>query len=306
MSAKSKNTAGQPYLIRVANYMVKGEEWTDLSGGGRIRNRIRVRLGGFDFQIIRTPESFNLTVAEAKGRFCYTTDIVFDNIRPDQRKRVDALVDEVTELLSFATMSQVVRFGDEYGTGSSQQAVKGLTLYFRPTLGATHGAEVKRFLELTWPVYHRMRKKRKLNVVIDYVVTTELPHLPVEVEMLMSFVTLECLKSTYAKQAGYRFVAPAWRKMSIPPKANPKNEPKAGFEKLLHEMMKAVKMRKSLKRIVQLRNHIIHNGISPRPLKSQIKGCFDSKEIIREYLLRLLGFKGRYSRFNDMSVHEIK
>jgi hypothetical protein len=306
MNAQIKKLAGQPYRILVANYMVKGEEWTEFPDGRRIRNRIRLRLGGFDFQIIRTPENFDLQIKDAKGHFCYTTDILFDNIRPDQRKRIDIIVDEVTELLSFATMSQVVRFGDEYGGGSSRQSVKGLTLYFRPTLGATHGAEVKRFLELTWPVYHRMRKKRKLNVVIDYVVTTELPHLPVEVEMLMSFVTLECLKSTYAKQAGYKFVAPAWRKMSIPPKANPKNEPKAGFEKLLHEMMKAVKMRKSLKRIVQLRNHIIHNGISPRPLKSQIKGCFDAKEIIREYLLRLLGFKGQYSRFNDMSLHTIK
>jgi len=306
MSAKAKQVGGQPYRILVANYMVKGEEWTDLPVGGRIRNRIRVRLGGFDFQIIRTPENFNLTVAEAKGRFCYTTDIVFDNIRPNQRQRVDALVDEVTELLSFATMSQVVRFGDEYGTGSSRQAVKGLTLYFRPTLGATHGAEVKRFLELTWPAYHRLRRKRKLNIVVDYVVTTELPHLPIEVEMLMSFVTLECLKSSYAKQAGYKFVAPAWRKISIPPKANPKAEPKLVFEKLLHEMMKKVKMRKSLKRIVQLRNHIIHNGVSPRPFKSQMKGCFDAKEIIREYLLRLLGFKGQYSRFNDMSLHTLK
>ena len=306
MSAKAKKVGEQPYRIMVANYMVKGEEWTDLPAGGRIRNRICVRLAGFDFQIIRTPENFNLTIAEAKGHFCYTTDIVFDNISPDQRERVDALVDEVTELLSFATMSQVVRFGDEYGTGSSRQAVKGLTLYFRPTLGATHGAEVKRFLELTWPAYHRLRRKRMLNVVVDYVVTTELPHLPVELEILMAFVTLECLKSTYAKQAGYKFIAPAWRKLSTPPKPNPKNEPTVGFEKLVCEMLKAVGMRKSLKRIIGLRNHIVHNGVSPRPLKSQIKAGFYTKEIIREYLLRLLGFKGQYSRFNDMSLHTLK
>jgi hypothetical protein len=306
MAARAKKPGGQLYRILVANYLVKGEEWTELPDGSRIRNRVCVRLGGFDIEIVRTPESFNLTTADAKHRFNYTTDILVHNVRPDQKKRVDALIDEVTELLSFATMSQVVRFGDEYGTRSSRQEVKGLTLYFRPTLGATHGAEVKRFLEMTWPAYHRLRRKRMLNVVIDYVVTTELPHLPVEVEMLMSFVTLECLKSTYAKEAGYKFVAPAWRKISAPPKANPKSEPMVGFEDLLHEMMRAVKMRKSLKRIVQLRNHIIHNGVSPRPLRSQMKGCFDAKEIIREYLLRLLGFKGQYSRFNDMKIRTIK
>jgi hypothetical protein len=158
MSAKTVKPSGQAYRILVANYMVKGEEWTELPGGGRIRNRLRVRLGGFDFEIIRTPESFDLQIKDAKGQFCYTTDILIADVRPDQRKRVDAIIDEITELLSFATMSQVVRFGDEFAGGSSRQSVKGLTLYFRPTLGATHGAEVKRFLELTWPAYHRLRK----------------------------------------------------------------------------------------------------------------------------------------------------
>jgi hypothetical protein len=143
-------------------------------------------------------------------------------------------------------------------------------------------------------------------VVVDYIVTTELPHLPVEVEMLMSFVTLECLKSTYAKDVGYKFVAPAWRKISTPPKPNPKKEPALGFEDLLKEMLGSVKMRKSLKRIIQLRNHIIHNGVSPRPLKSQTKGCFDAKELIREYFLRLLAFKGPYHRYDNLAVRIIK
>jgi hypothetical protein len=305
MSATGNMPGGKPYRINVANYLVKGEDFSELPGGRRIRNRLSLRLGGFDFEIIRNPETFDLQIGDAKERFCYTTDIVFPNVRPDQKRRVDTLVDEVTELLSFATMSQVVRFGHIYGSQVSRQSVKGLTLYFRPTLGPTHGAEIRRFLKLTWPTYHRLRKKRKLNVVVDYIVTTELPHLPLEVEMLMSFVTLECLKSTYAKQVGYKFVAPAWRRISVPPRLDPRREPQLSFETLLKEMLGSMRMRKSLKRIIQLRNHIIHHGVSPRPLNSQFKGCFDAKELIREYLLRLLNFKGSYRRYNDMSIRTI-
>jgi hypothetical protein len=305
MSGQRQESIGREYRIFVANYLVKGEDFTLLPDGVRIRNITRLRLGGFDLELIRTPESFNLTVGEAKNRFDYTMDILVPNVTPDQRPKVDALVDEVTELLSFATMSQVCRFGHRYGASVSQQTVNRVTLYFRPTLGPTHGADIKRFLEMTWPTYHRLRKKRLLNVVLDYVVTTELPILPIEFGMLSTFVTVECLKSTYARRTGYKFIAPAWRRISTPPNPNPRREPQIGFEEMLREMLRSVRMRKSLKRIVGLRNHIVHNGVSPRPLQSQIQGCFEAKEIIREYVLRLIGYHGPYRRYTDLTEQTI-
>lgn len=305
-SMKRARTAGCDYRFLVANFLVRGEEWTELPDKKRIRNRVSLKLGGYDIDIIRTPESFDLTIAKAKGTFAYTTDIVVHNVRPSQRRHVEQLVDEIAELLSFATMSQVVRFGGDYNGKISRQSVSGQTLYFRPALGASHGAQIKDFLVRTWPTYHRLRKRRMLNIVIAYVVTAELSHQPVEVRMLLGFVALENLKSTYAREAGYKFVKSAWRRISTPPKSNPAKEPIAGFEDLLREMMMAVKMKRSLKRIVQLRNQIVHNGVSPRPIQSQIKGYFDTQDLAREYLLRLLGFKGTFYGYNNMDSRTLK
>lgn len=155
------------YRIFIANYLVKGETFTELPGGRSIRNKTSLKLGGFHWDILRTAASFDLQVAQARGHFNYTTDLLVHDVRPEQRARVDALIDEVTELLSFATMSQVVRFGHEYGIERSRQSVNRITLHFRPTLGPAHGKEIREFLESTWRTYHRLRKKRKLNIVID-------------------------------------------------------------------------------------------------------------------------------------------
>jgi hypothetical protein len=65
---------------------------------------------------------------------------------------------------------------------------------------------IKSFIEQTFPAFCRLKKKRKLAAVFDYLVQAERPSQPTEIRLLLAFVTLEGLKDTYARQAGISYV----------------------------------------------------------------------------------------------------
>ncbi len=290
------------YRAYIANLLVQGEERTNLPNGGWIRNRTRFRLGGFDFELLRTPESFSRPVSEMKGEFHYTHDLIVEDVPRDDLPKVERIVGEVAELLSFGTLSHVVKFALHYDGATSRRAVRGTALYFRPAF--TQGDEIRQLLTLAWPMYRKLRRRRKLHVVIDYLVTGETGQ-PLEVKLLVVSAVLECLKSTYAAQAGYKYHKPAWRRISSPPRANPRNEPKASFEDLLKEMFRKVGMRRPLRRLIQLRNDIVHNGVSGRPYEAQFATYDYAQELVREYLLRLLGFRGSYYSYSGRTMRTI-
>jgi hypothetical protein len=282
--------------------MVQGEERTTLPSGAWIRSRTRFRLGGFDFELLRTPESFSTRPSEMKGGFHYTHDLSVADVRPSDLKRVERIVEEITELLSFGTLSHVVKFSQQYPEATYRRSVRGVSLYFRPAF--TEGDEIRRLLELTWPLYRKLRRRRKLNVVIDYLVTAESGQ-PLEVQLLIASAVLECLKSTYAAVAGYKYIKPAWRKLSVPPKVNPKKEPLLSFEELLREMLAKVHIRRPLRRLIQLRNDIVHNGVTGRPYDSQYASYENSQELVREYMLRLLGYTGKFYSYSKRTMKTI-
>jgi len=279
----SDRAAGSTYRAFVANCFFTGEQWSPTIGGARILNKITLKLGRYHIEIVRNPENFSLSPSDARGGFHHTCDILVHGVTATTLQRAKALVNEIAELLSFATMSQVAPFGSEFSGSISRQSVRGLTLYFRPAI-EQRGTELRRFLEQTWPHYHRLRLRRKLHIVFDYLVTSCTPEQPLEVKLLLSFVALESLKSTYARCAGYTFIKSRWRR----------NQTSAGFETLVREMIGQFNMRRSLAAIIKLRNQIVHHGMSRRPFNSQETTHFDTMDLIREYLLRLLQFKGAY------------
>ncbi len=57
-----------------------------------------------------------------------------------------------------------------------------------------------------------------------------------------------------------------------------------------------------LKSVVNLRNDIIHTALSERSYDEQYKTYTDCRNLIAEYLLRLLGFKGSFNLFNESGI----
>lgn len=75
------------------------------------------------------------------------------------------------------------------------------------------------------------------------------------------------------------------------------------FEDLLRDMMKGVGMRRGVRRIIDLRNDLIHSSTSALPVKSQWLRYETAMRLSQEYLLRLLGYRGYYRAYGGPVRH---
>ena len=206
----------------------------------------------------------------------------------------ESIVDDVCRLLAFAAISQVVPFEYRMGRHVKRISVSGQSWQFRPVISIIDGDITASYLEKVWPIYRKEKRRRKLAEVIEMLTFAELPLQPLEIRLAQIFIILENLKGTYARARGYPFVKGRFRRASSPPKTDPSKERTWSFEELLTEMLNEVKMKPRLRRVIQLRNEIIHFGLSRKPYESLIKQYDSCQDIVREYLLRFLGYDGLY------------
>lgn len=121
---------------------------------------------------------------------------------------------------------------------------------------------IKYFVEKCWNTYIELREKRELKVVI---------------EMLVSIPFI-----------GRCFYRDSSKKESL------------GFKKLLEEMFKECGINDDLTNVVNLRNDIIHQGLSEIPFEEQKNILLFCRELIIEYFIRLVGCAGMFSSFEEI------
>jgi len=206
----------------------------------------------------------------------------------------ESIVNDICRLLTFAAISQVVPFEYRMGRHVRRISVSGQSWQFRPVISITDGDLTASYLEKVWPIYRKEKRRRKIAEVIEMLTFAELPLQPLEIRLAQIFIILENLKGTYARARGYPFVKGRFRRASTPSKTDPNKERPWSFEKLLAEMLNDVKMKPRLHRVIQLRNEIIHFGLSRKPYESLIKHYDSCQDIVREYLLRFLRYDGFY------------
>jgi len=125
-------------------------------------------------------------------------------------------------------------------------------------------------------------------------VLAETRSLPLELKLATMFILLENLKSSFAKEQGYAFRKGYYRKSS---------GDVWSFEALLSEMFGRVGMSSlDLSAIVDLRNEIIHSGISQTSFEHQFDIYENCQDLIREYLLRLLGYTGEFLLYSGSGM----
>lgn len=274
----------------VANCLAGGHTLTR-DGQHVTRDKIEPSCDGKTLIIKQRREVAIAQYRDLLGTFAATTEIVIPNVAATDVDRTLAMVDRVCWLLSFAGLSRVVRYGETYPDGSRQSShhtAFGTAEFFRPTLDIRDGRLIQSFIEQTYPAFKRLEKRRKLPVVIDYLLQAERPSQPTECKLLFAFVLLENLKDTFARAKGIPYVKGFFRKGAGPKAA------KYSFEELLHLMLAEVGMKRGLKRVVRLRNEIVHSGLSRRPHSKNWAMYEKIHDILREYLLRLLGYRGQY------------
>lgn len=278
------------FIASLVNYFGLGSERKHNPDGSWCLSLIKLRLGKHDV-VLEQDESVISMRDRPKGMM-HTTILKISGVKTYTEG--EKVVHDICLLLSLASMSQVRAYHYEFEDKIRNVSVVGEAMHFRPLIETNNGENIKKFLELSWPTYRKLKRRRKLAEVVDMLTTCELPILPLEVQLGQIFIILENLKSTYARYSKIPFVGGFYRELSDPPKANPKKERKLSFEVLLQGMLRSVGMRVRLKRMVNLRNEIIHFGLSRKPYESLRINYDFCHDIVREYLLRLLGYKGEY------------
>jgi len=154
------------------------------------------------------------------------------------------------------------------------------------------------FLEQTWSTFHALKASRQLDIVFDYFVLSQLNRQPIELQLLISFVLLENLKSTFAQEQGYPFED---GKFKSRPGGN-----ELPFKELLKRMLEAVGMMPDLSKIIRLRNEIVHSGITQLPAQERAEIWRFTQDVIREYLVRLLNYQGDYFLYRQrVAFHHV-
>jgi hypothetical protein len=142
-----------------------------------------------------------------------------------------------------------------------------------------------------------------LNVVIELFNLAENHEQPIELRLATIFILLENLKATYATQKKYHRDNATYYK-TLKDKENRKKG--LGFKKILREMFSCIGMKdetlSDLNSVVILRNDIIHTALSEKTFNEQYKIYTDCRNLIAEYLLRLLVFKGSFNLFNERGI----
>lgn len=267
-------------------------------GTSYIRDTVEFHCGGQIFVLKQKPNVVTGQMSDFRGRFCETSEILVRNVQPSDVQKTLQAIDRICWLLSFAGLSRVLCYGHDYPDGGSNQsrhAVIGTAEFFRPTLEIRDGALVKSFIEQTYPNFVRLEKSRKVNVVVDYLLQAERHGQPTECRLIFAFVLLENLKDTFARSKSIPYLKGFFRKDSRP------NGPKYSFEELLELMFREVRMRRGLKRILKLRNELIHSGLSRKSHHQKWTMYEKIHDLLREYILRLLGYHGNYLTYMSAS-----
>lgn len=283
------------YVALLTNCLIAGEEVEDDGNGSKVRSLIRLSLERWDVEIHQRPELIVGPVwSTLRGQNKVTTTATVRAVSPADELAVDQLVQELAELLMFATGSEVGVHGRDYAGGnpsSRRQSVMGEANDLHPVIKTRDGFAVREYLGRVHAGYKAHRSSRKLPEVFHYLSIAGRASLPMEPKLAMLFIVLEQLKHSFALASNYRFIDGYFYLPGAP--GAPKGK-RQGFKALLIAMFNVVGMAPSVDAIIDLRNEILHSGLSALSIMQQAEEEEKLQAIVREYLLRLIGYCGSY------------
>jgi len=280
----------------VANCLMGGDAITETPKKW-IRDLVIFECEGRSIQFRQKPEVINGNLDQFIGRCAETTEVIVANVSDADVVGVKLAIERICWLLSFVSGCRVICYEHEYPNGSGLMhfsAASGVAQHFRPVLNIRDGKQVKAFVEQTYDNYACLEQSRKLNVVIDYLAQAEAPGQLLEIRSVLVFVALESLKHTFAHSEGILYADGAFRKPTWTPGKRGHNY---GFMELVKMMLGKVNMTCDLTSAYALRNDLIHSGLSSESFNRQRELYEDVHDLNREYMLRLLGYRGRYSPY---------
>ena len=259
----------------VMNSKVQGESFSEEVDGKVVRDTSVFTCEGQRFVLQTKPEQ--------------RAEILVENVGPQQVTATMEAIELICWLLAFATQSQVACYGHNYPDCTPHKLLNSI---HRPGQEADHvinpadGAAIRKFVDQTYPQFKALESARSLKVVIDYMLQAARPGLPMECKLVFLSVLLENLKHTYGTHLQYAIKGGKF--------VDPVTKARLGFQDMMNLMFSAVGMAPGLQPLVDLRNEVLHTGVASLTHAQQKLQYDAATDLIREYLLRLLGFKGNF------------
>ena len=259
----------------VMNSKVQGESFSEEVDGKVVRDTSVFTCEGQRFVLQTKPEQ--------------RAEILVENVGPHQLTATMEAIERICWLLAFATQSQVACYGHNYPDCTPHKLLNSI---HRPGQEADHvinpadGAAIRKFVDQTYPQFKALESARSLKVVIDYMLQAARPGLPMECKLVFLSVLLENLKHTYGTHLQYAIKGGKF--------VDPVTKARLGFQDMMNLMFSAVGMAPGLQPLVDLRNEVLHTGVASLTHAQQKLQYDAATDLIREYLLRLLGFKGNF------------
>jgi hypothetical protein len=273
------------YLGYVGNFTVAGAEMTKNPDGCLLRDVVRFNADGIELIFRQLPEVIkDYSRNQPRGRFVDTSRVTVINVGAEELDQVHSIVRRVAELLSFSTESRVCFYGHDYPAGGNigeRHTVIGTVQHWRPPFQTAN--EIKQFVDACYPRYIALRESRKLNIVTDYIYHCAMRNLALEGSLTLTFVLLENLRHTF---------------VAAKPAVNGVPASKGTLFNDLTEMFAEFGMTPDVRRIVDTRNELIHEGVLTTAGDHNWEAFELCQTEIREYFLRLLGYTGPYMGYD--------
>lgn len=260
----------------VMNSKVQGESFSEEVDGKGIRDTSVFTCEGQRFILQTKPEQL--------------AEILVENVAPERVPATMEAIERICWLLALATQSQVACYGHNYPDGSPHKVLNSIHRPGQnadPVIDPADGAAIRKFVNQAYAQFKALGSARSLSVVIDYMLQAARPGLPMECKLVFLSVLLENLKHTYGTQQQYAFRSGKF--------IDPATNASLSFKNMMTRMFGAEGMTPSLKPLVDLRNEVLHTGVASLTHAQQKIQYDAATDLIREYLLRLLGFKGNFN-----------
>jgi len=266
-------------------------------------NNISFDLGGYSNVLVcRISKS---GIAEARWKNVITADVYVEGVEDDQAQ-VKKHAQVIATLLSFALdshccLTSMQEIGNDYSTRNIPS--RGSFIQLNPVIDADDSDALKVFLSTSYSGYNELHETRSLNVVIELFNLAENQQ-PMELKLATAFILLENLKATYAKVKGYCKKGSSYYKSEENMESD---QNYLDFKRILKDMFNSQEMtgkplKNSIYHIVELRKEIIHTGLSELHSDKQCEIYADCRNLIAEYILRLLSFKGSFNLYNGSGI----
>lgn len=298
------------FRAKIVNLIGYGEKVTMRRDGSWARDKYCLNLDGHYVVIKQRKRVLNIKKNSVRGQMVDSSSITVSKIKSFE-DGVE-LVDDLCWLLSFATQSSVAAYEFTYGSRKKQRSIMASYNAWRPPFGSGIG-KLSDFVTQAWPNYQKFKRNRPLSALIHMIDASDLSGALLESKITSSMQCLESIKSYFALTEGARFGI-------VEDKTGKFLDARGreiSFGELLRRTLADVGMPlpPSFEKIKRLRNALVHRGFI-RETDNVTRYIFgslsagemhaamfevmeDVQDILREYMLRLLGYKGDFCTYSS-------